>query len=217
MACSATLANFYLPPRYETPALNVNVSLDWANIRAINITALHFHVWQHMGRNHSDMDLQHLTTLLSIPVHKIYEHLLNSSECLTPFNMKPSENSDTLWSLFSHPGIYVSALGSVLPVGIVLFYCYYFWCRPATSVHRPLQSGKMQYTIVDDNVEDAPIYRCEGKAPKPTRPRKNHGLAMEHVPTWSESHQKPQSKSFAVPAQGSLVKSSKIQGMQECT
>ena len=37
----------------------------------------------------------------------------------------------------------------------------------------------MQYAIVDDNVEDAPVYRCEGKAPKPTRPRKNHGLAME--------------------------------------
>ena len=70
----------------------------------------------------------------------------------------------------------------------------------------------MQYTIVDDNVEDAPIYRCEGKAPKPTRPRKNHGLAIVHLPTWLESHQKPQSKSFAVPAQGSLVKSSKIQG-----
>ena len=84
-------------------------------------------------------------------------------------------------------------------------------------MHQPLQSGKMQYTIVDDNVEDAPIYRCEGKVPKPTRPRKNHGLAMERVPTWSESRQKPQSKSFAVPAQGSLVKSSKIQGMQECT
>ena len=75
----------------------------------------------------------------------------------------------------------------------------------------------MHYTIVDDNVEDAPIYRCEGKAPKPTRPHKNHGLAMEHVPTQSESHQKPRSKSFAVPTQGSLVKSSKIQGMQECT
>ena len=45
----------------------------------------------------------------------------------------------------------------------------------------------MQYTIVDDNVEDAPIYRCEGKAPKPTRPCENHGLAMKHVPTWSES------------------------------
>ena len=75
----------------------------------------------------------------------------------------------------------------------------------------------MQYTIVDDNVEEAPIYRCEGKAPKPTRPRENHGLAIEHLPTWLESHQKLQLKSFAVPAQGSLVKSSKIQGMQECT
>ena len=141
MACSATSANFYLPPRYETPILNVNVSLDWANIHAINITALQFRVWQHMGRNHSDLDLQHLAILPSIPVHQIYEHLLNSSQCLTPFNMKSSEDSDTFWSLFSHPGIYVSALGSVLPVGVILFCCYYFWCRPATPVHQPLQSG----------------------------------------------------------------------------
>ena len=73
-------------------------------------------------------------------------------------------------------------------------------------MHQPLQSGKMQYAIVDDNVEDAPIYRCEGKAPKPTRPRENHGLAMECVPTQSESCQKPQSKSFAVPAQGIIGK-----------
>ena len=57
----------------------------------------------------------------------------------------------------------------------------------------------MQYAIVDDNVEDAPIYRCAGKALIPTRPHENHGLAIECVPTRSESHQKPQSKSFAVP------------------
>ena len=75
----------------------------------------------------------------------------------------------------------------------------------------------MQYTIVDDNVEAAPIYRCNGKATKPTRPCKNHGLAIEHLPTWSESHNKLQLKSFAVPTQGSLDKSSKIQGTQECT
>ena len=104
MACSATSANFYLPPRYETPILNVNVSLDRANIHAINITALHFRVWQHMGSNRSNLDLQHLAVLPSIPVHQIYEHLLNSSQCLTPFNTKPSEESDTFWNLFSHPG-----------------------------------------------------------------------------------------------------------------
>ena len=75
----------------------------------------------------------------------------------------------------------------------------------------------MRYTIVDDNVEVAPIYRCDGKAPQPTRPHENHGLAIEHLPTWMESHCKQQLKSFAVSVQGSLGKSPKIWGMQECT
>ena len=64
----------------------------------------------------------------------------------------------------------------------------------------------MQYAIVDDNVEVTPIYRCDGKATKPTRPCKNHGLAIEHLPTWLESRNKLQSKSFAVPVQGSFHK-----------
>ena len=41
-ACSATSAHFYLPPRYETPILNVNVSLNMANLQVINISALYF-------------------------------------------------------------------------------------------------------------------------------------------------------------------------------
>ena len=41
-ACSATSAHFYLPPRYETPVLNVNISLDMANLQTVNITTLHF-------------------------------------------------------------------------------------------------------------------------------------------------------------------------------
>ena len=75
----------------------------------------------------------------------------------------------------------------------------------------------MQYTIVDDNVEVAPVYRCDGKAAQPTRPHKNHGLAIECLPTWTESHCKQQLKSFAVPVQRSLGESPKIWGMQECT
>ena len=217
MACSATSAYFYLPPRYETPVLNVNISLNMANLQMVNITALNFSIWQHLGNNHSDTQLQHLVMIPSILVHKVYQHLLNNTLQLTPFNMEPSEDMDTLWNLFTHPGIYVSALGSLIPVGIGLFCCYFFWCWPARLVHQPLQPGNTWYTIVDDNVEVAPIYRCKGKATKSTRPRKNHGLAIEHLPTWSESHSKLQSKSFAVPIQGSLGKSSKIQGMQECT
>ena len=44
----------------------------------------------------------------------------------------------------------------------------------------------MQYTIVDDDIEAAPIQRCDGKAQQPTRPHKNHGLHMEQVPTQTE-------------------------------
>ena len=75
----------------------------------------------------------------------------------------------------------------------------------------------MQYTIVDDNVEVAPIYRCDGKECQPTRPHENHGLAIEHLPTQLESQCKQQSKSLVVPVQGSLEKSSKIQGTPKCT
>ena len=121
-------SSFLPSPRYETPVLNVNISLDMANLQAVNIIALHFHVWQHMGSNHSETQLQHLATIPSIPVHKVYQHLLNSSLQLTPFNTKPSEDTNTLWNLFTHPGIYVSALGSLIPVGIGLFCCYFFWC-----------------------------------------------------------------------------------------
>ena len=188
-----------------------------ANLQTVNITALHFCVWQHMGRNYSETQLQHLGTIPSIPVHKVYQHLLNSSLRLTPFNTKPSEDMNTLWNLFTYPGIYVSALGSLRPVGIGLFCCYFFWCQTARLACQALQSGNTQYTIVDDNVEEAPIYRCKGKASKPTRPCENHGLAIEHLPTWLESHHRPQFKSFVVPTQGSLGKSSKIEGMQECT
>ena len=134
-ACSATSAHFHLPPRYETLVLNVNISLDMANLQTVNITALHFHLWQHLGNNHSDTQLQHLMTIPSIPVHKVNQHLLNNSLHLTPFKMKPSEDTDTLWDLFTHPGIYVSALGSLIPVGIGLFCCYFFWCQPARLAH----------------------------------------------------------------------------------
>ena len=68
---------------------------------------------------------------------------------------------------------------------------------------------------MDDDVEVAPIYRHDGKDSQPTRPCENHGLAIEHLPTQLESQCKQQSKSLVVPVQGSLEKSSKIQGTTE--
>ena len=74
----------------------------------------------------------------------------------------------------------------------------------------------MQYTIVDDNVEAAPIYRHDGKVLPPTRPCENHSLAIEYLPTWMESQCEQQLKSLVVPVHESLEKSSKIQGTQKC-
>ena len=108
-ACSATSSHFYLPPRYETPILDVNVSLNMANLQMINISAQHFHIWQHLGSNKSDMQLQHLATIPSIPVYKVYQHLLNSTMPIVLFNTDPSEDTDSLWSVFTHPRIYFSA------------------------------------------------------------------------------------------------------------
>ena len=79
------------------------------------------------------------------------------------------------------------AVESLIPAGLGIFCCYFFWCQPARLVCQPLQPGDMPYTIVDDDVEAAPIYRCNGKALQPTRPCKNHDLAMECLPTCMES------------------------------
>ena len=73
------------------------------------------------------MQLQHLTTIPLIPVHKIYQHLLNSTLPIIPFDTESTENTDSIWTLFAHPGIYVSAIGLLITIGIGLFCCYFFW------------------------------------------------------------------------------------------
>ena len=134
MACCVTSPNFYLPPRYETPTLDVNISLNMANLHMINILAQDFHIWKHLGSSRSNMQLQHLTTIPLIPVHKIYQHLLNNTLQIILFDKESTENTGSIWTLFSHPGIYVSAIGSLIPVGLGLFCCYFFWCQPARLV-----------------------------------------------------------------------------------
>ena len=98
-ACSATSSNFYLPPRYETPTWDVNVSINMANLHMINISAQDFLIWQHLGSNRSEAQLQHLTTIPSIPVHKIYQHMLNATPLIMPFDMdeESTEHTNSIW------------------------------------------------------------------------------------------------------------------------
>ena len=187
-ACSATSPNFYLPPRYQTSNLDINVSLNMANLHIIKVSALDFHIWQHLRNNRSETQLQHLTTIPLIPVHKIYQHMINGTQHIMPFdtNDESTEDTDSIWTLFSHTGMYITAIGLLIPAELGLFCCYFFWCWPARLACWPLQPGNMQYTIVDDDVEVAPIYRHDGKVLPPTRLRENHCLAIEHLPTQRE-------------------------------
>ena len=73
------------------------------------------------------MQLQHLTTIPSIPVHKVFQHLHNITLPAIPFGTESIENTDSILTL-AHLGIYISAIGLHIPVGIGLFCCYFFWC-----------------------------------------------------------------------------------------
>ena len=90
----------------------------------INVSVLDFHIWQHLRINRSEMDLQHLTTIPSILIHKIYQHMINGTKQIIPFDMndESTEDTDSIWTLFLHTGMYVTATGLLIPAGLGLFF-----------------------------------------------------------------------------------------------
>ena len=86
-ACSTTSSVFHLPPRFQTSNLDVNVSLNLANLHMVNVSALDFHLCQHLKDNRNETQLQHLTTIPLIPVHQIYQHMINGTQHIMPFVM----------------------------------------------------------------------------------------------------------------------------------
>ena len=171
------------------------------------------HIMATCLKHQNKSQLQHLASIPSVPLEQLHRHMTKDIPHITPFT-PPEESTghtDSIWTLFSHTGVYVMAIGLLILAGLGILCCYFFWCWPARLACWPLQPGTVQYTIVDDDVEVAPIYRCDGKASQPTRPHDNHGLHTECIPTWMESWCKQQIQSLVVPAQGSLVNTSKIQ------
>ena len=92
-----------------------------------------------------------------MPLDELYKQMFTSNRPMNPFLSTDESTGETVWvwTLFSHAGVYVIAIGLLIPAGLGIFCCYFFWCQPARLVHWPLQSGSMQYTVVDDNVEAA--------------------------------------------------------------
>ena len=128
-ACSATSPNFHLTPCYEGPPLEVNIPLDMANLNMINISSINFHIWQHLEQHWNESQLQHLASIPSIPVGQLYSYMAKGNQHITPFSPEESTgDTDSIWTLFLHTGVYVTAIGSLIPAGLGIFFCYFFWC-----------------------------------------------------------------------------------------
>ena len=128
-ACSATPPHFHLPPWYETTSSEVNIFLDMANLHMINILSLDFHIWQHLEKHGNESQLQHLACIPSVPIGQLYSHMATGIQHITPFSPEESTgDTDSIWTLFLHTGVYVMAIGSLIPAGFGIFCCYFFWC-----------------------------------------------------------------------------------------
>ena len=94
----------------------------------VNISALDFHIWQHLWDTRNETQLQHLTTIPLILVHKIYQHIINGTQHIMLFDTTDEsiEDTDSIWTLFLHTGMYVTAIGLLISAGLGLFCCYFF-------------------------------------------------------------------------------------------
>ena len=101
-----------------------------ANLNTINTSSLDFHIWQHLEKHQNESQLQHLASLPSVPVDQLYRHMVNGIQPITPFTSPEVSTEDTasIWTLFSHTGVYVTAIRLLIPVGLGIFCCYFFWC-----------------------------------------------------------------------------------------
>ena len=129
-ACSATSQHFHLPPCYETHELTINISLNTANHNVKNISSPEFRICQHLEDHWNGAQLHHLVNIPSLPIDQLYKYMVNSNRPINPFMSTDESIGDivSIWTLFSHTGIYVRVIGSLIPVGLWIFCCYFFGC-----------------------------------------------------------------------------------------
>ncbi len=212
-ACSATSKHFHLPPRYEDHPMNINISLDQANLNAINVSTPEFRIWQHIDEDLNDTHLARLSEIPAVPVADLYKKMIDVDGPIRKFSTESDmEDPSPIWNFFTHPGTYIGGLGGFITTGICIYCCVSYWCKPASRKRRSFAQSRRSVLRVDDDVEAAPIYRSAGVVEKLVRPRENHVLST-HLPTpRPESRDKQPVQSKGVPALGSLANPAGILG-----
>ena len=123
-------------PHYEDHSVVMNVSLDTANINAINISTLDFRIWQHFSSNWTLSNPQKLTNVLEVPVTQLYRDMINTSEPIHAFTIRDDDkNPSVIWTILKHPVTYIGNIGMIFTVCIGVYCFKRLWIRPATSRH----------------------------------------------------------------------------------
>ena len=100
-----------------------------ANLNMINVSSMNFCTWQHLEQHQNKSQVQHLASIPSALVGKLYSHMAKGIQHITPFSPEEStEDTDSIWTLFLHTGVYIMAIGSLIPAGLGIFCCYFFSC-----------------------------------------------------------------------------------------
>ena len=139
-ACSAMSWHFHVPLHCKEHQMMINVSLNTANLNRMNISSPKFKVWQHLEDHWNKTQLHKLANIPTVPIAYLYKHMITNNRHIIPFTLSDESVDDTasVWTLCSHTGIYVMAIGSLIPTGLAIFCCYFFWCWPARLAHQPL-------------------------------------------------------------------------------
>ena len=131
----------------------INISLNTANLNRMIISSPEFRVWQHLEDHWNKTQPHKLADMPTVPVAPLYKHIINNNRHIIPFALSDESVDDiaSIWTLFSHTGIYIMVIGLLIPTGLGIFCSYFFWCQPARLACQPLWSGSMWHTIVNDN------------------------------------------------------------------
>ena len=136
-ACSTTSQDFHLPSCYESHEVTINILLNMANLNVVNVSAPEFRIWQHIECHWSGTLIHHLVNIPSVATDKLYEKMITSNRPVNSFLPTDESTGETasVWTLFSHAGVYIMAIG--LPIAAVsgIFCCYFFWCQPVRLAH----------------------------------------------------------------------------------
>ena len=87
-------------------------------------------IWQYLEDQWNSILFHHLVNIPLVPIDRLYKKMITSYRPVNPFLSTDESIAETLsvWTVFSHAGVYVMAIALLIPAGLGIFCCYFFWC-----------------------------------------------------------------------------------------